>query len=403
MIDVDDWAEVRRLHKAEGMGVRAIARQLGISRNTVRSAIRSDGPPIYVRSPRGSIVDAVEPDIRALLSDTPTMPATVVAERIGWERSIRVLRGRVSELRPLFLPPDPCQRTEYLPGELAQWDLWFPDVDIPIGYDQVGRFPAIVGVSGYSRVIVGRLIPSREAHDVLLGHLCCLVDLGAVPRRGVYDQEPAIGRWRGTKQAFTEAFQGFRGTLGMGATLCARGDPEAKGLVERANGYLETSFLPGRSFESPEDFNAQLTSWLTTKANRRIHRSIRCRPSERLSEDLASMLALPPILPDPSARFSTRLGRDHYIRFGTNDYSVHPKVIGRRVDVSVDLEWVVVTCSGQEVARHRRSWAKHRTITTVEHHRARTQMRADLSVQAAEEIDVELRDLARYDQVLGVA
>ncbi|MDP8930193.1 MAG: integrase core domain-containing protein, partial [Actinomycetota bacterium] len=61
----------------------------------------------------------------------------------------------------------------------------------------------------------------------------------------------------------------------MGAFLCERGDPEAKGLVERANRYLETSFLPGRSFTSSDDFNVQLGEWLETKANRRIHRTTR--------------------------------------------------------------------------------------------------------------------------------
>ena len=64
------------------------------------------------------------------------MPATVIAERIGWERGITILRDRVAELRPLFVPPDPCQRTTYAPGELAQWDLWQPDVEIPVGFGQ---------------------------------------------------------------------------------------------------------------------------------------------------------------------------------------------------------------------------------------------------------------------------
>jgi hypothetical protein len=50
------------------------------------------------------------------------MPSTVIAERVGWERSIRVVRDRVAELRPLFVPPDPYQRTSYRPGELAQFD-----------------------------------------------------------------------------------------------------------------------------------------------------------------------------------------------------------------------------------------------------------------------------------------
>lgn len=79
-MSVEDWAEIRRLHRAEGMAIKAITRRLGISRNTVRSAIGSDGPPRYVRSPQGSAV--VEPRVRELLTEVPTMPSTVIAERI---------------------------------------------------------------------------------------------------------------------------------------------------------------------------------------------------------------------------------------------------------------------------------------------------------------------------------
>ncbi|SMD23231.1 sigma factor-like helix-turn-helix DNA-binding protein, partial [Kibdelosporangium aridum] len=77
MLSVEDWAEIRRLHRAEGLPIKAIARVLGVSRNTVRAALASDAPPKYVRQPKGSIVDAVEPRIRELLQAFPTMPATV--------------------------------------------------------------------------------------------------------------------------------------------------------------------------------------------------------------------------------------------------------------------------------------------------------------------------------------
>ena len=62
---MDDWAEIRRLHRAEGFPIRAIARQLGISKNTVKKAIADEGPPVYSRPARGSAVDAFEPAIRA--------------------------------------------------------------------------------------------------------------------------------------------------------------------------------------------------------------------------------------------------------------------------------------------------------------------------------------------------
>lgn len=399
---MEDWAEIRRLHRAEGMPIKAIMRRLGVARNTVRSALRSDEPPEYRRESQGSIVDAVEPQIRALLVEFPMMPATVIAERIGWQRSLTVLKDRVRELRPLFVPPDPCQRTEYRPGELAQWDLWFPAVDVPLGFAQVGRPPVMVGVSGHSRTLAARMIPSRQAHDVLGGHLVCLLQLGGVPRKGVYDNEPALAARHTGRSTPTEAFDRFRGVLGMGAVFCQPGDPEAKGLVERANRYLETSFLPGRRFSSPDDFNAQLAGWLP-KANGRVHATLRARPAERLAEDRAAMLALPPVLPDPALRRSTRLGRDHWVRVETCDYSVHPAAIGRRVEIRVTLDEVVITCGAEVVGRHRRSWARHRTVTDPAHDQARAEMRRFAAKTAvATGDDVEVRDLSVYDRALGV-
>ena len=82
-MSVEDWAEIRRLHRAERVPIKVIARRLGCSKNTVKAALRRDSPPRYERRGSGSIVDAVEPQIRELLAGTPTMPATVIAERIG--------------------------------------------------------------------------------------------------------------------------------------------------------------------------------------------------------------------------------------------------------------------------------------------------------------------------------
>ncbi len=399
---MEDWAEIRRLHRAEGMVVKAIARRLGVARNTVRSALRSAGPPSYERQPKGSIVDAVEPQILELLRDCPDMAATVVAERIGWDRSIRVLRERVAELRPLFVPPDPCQRTTYRPGELAQFDLWQADVDIPLGHGQAAKCWVIVGVSGFSRFLGAWMIPSRQAHDILGGHLQVLRQFGALTRMVVWDQEGAIGQWRGPHMAFTEEFQRFRGTLGIGARLCQRGDPEAKGLVERANGYLESSFLPGRRFDDMAEFNRQLCAWLV-KANNRIHATTKVRPREAMAEDRGSMLAFPPVLPDTALRWSTRLPRDHYVRVDTNDYSVNPRFVGRRVEVRVNLDTVVVTCEGTEVARHQRCLARHQSLLAPEHSRILRAMRVERAATEALRDAVEERDLAVYDRITEVA
>jgi len=400
---VEDWAEIRRLHRSEGMAIRAIARRLGVSRNTVKKALASHEPPRYERARKGSIVDVVEPQIRALLAEFPEMPSTVIMERVGWVRGKTVFFERVQQLRPLFRPPDPASRTEYRPGELAQCDLWFPPADIPLGFGQMGRPPVLVMVSGYSRVITAVMIPSRQSEDLLAGHWRLLAGWGRVPKALVWDNESAVGQWRGGKPQLTEAMNAFRGTLGIKVIQCRPADPEAKGLVERANGYLETSFLPGRVFRSPADFNAQLGDWLE-RANQRQHRRLGCRPVDRWSADWAAMLELPPVAPVTGWRLITRLPRDHYVRLDSNDYSVHPSVVGRRVQVAADLEEVVVTCEGTEVARHGRCWADHQSITDPAHAVAAADLRQARRLVAVPKVDttVEHRELADYDRMFGL-
>jgi hypothetical protein len=162
--------------------------------------------------------------------------------------------------------------------------------------------------------------------------------------------------------------------------------------------------VPGRSFVDVDDFNAQLCEWLT-KANRRVHRTLRCRPADRIVEDRTAMMDLPPVLPDPTSRFATRIARDHHVRVGTCDYSVHPKAIGRRVEVRIDLDSVVVRLGRDEVARHRRSLAKHRTLTDPAHVAARQMVRSFAAAvdETCDDDHVEMRDLADYDRALGVA
>lgn len=400
---MEEWAEIRRLHRAEGMGVKAIVRKLGVARNTVRAALRSDDAPRYEREGPGSAVDAFEPTIRRLLAVTPDMPATVIAERIGWRRGITVLRDRVAELRPAYQVPDAFGRTEYRPGELCQWDLWFPAYDIPVGHGQTAVLPVLVGVPCYSRHILARMIGSKESADVLGGHLELLIELGAVPRVGVYDGEPAISVRRGKRLIYTHDYLRLKGTLGMGSIVLAKGHPERKGIVERTNGYLETSFMPGRTFADRDDFNTQLGDWLETKANVRVHSGLRCRPSERIDEDLAAMMALPPVLPDMDWHHDLRLPADHWVRHQTNDYSVHPKAVGRRVHVRADDARITVTLGKEVVGSHERVLASHVTVTDPAHDRAREAARSLAATPRPVETDVEVRSLAVYDRATGVA
>jgi transposase len=325
VLSVEDWAEIRRLHRAEGLPIKAIVRTLGVSRNTVRAALASDGPPKYERPAKGSVADGFEPRIRELLKAYPSMPATVIGERIGWPYSVRTLSGRVAGLRPLYLPPDPASRTSYEAGELAQCDFWFPDISLPVGFGQsrtAKRLPVLTMASGYSRWLSAVLVPSRQAEDLFAGWWRLIDTLGAVPRALVWDGEGAVGRWRAGKPELTGDCQAFRGTLGVKVIICKPADPEAKGLLERAHDYLERSFLPGRVFAGPADFNAQLAGWLAV-ANTRAKRVLGCAPADRITADKTAMLTLPPVAPATGWRQSLRLARDYYIRLDSNDYSVH--------------------------------------------------------------------------------
>jgi transposase len=307
------------------------------------------------------MVDEVEPRIRELLRAWPTMPATVVAERIGWGHSIRILRDRVSDLRPAYLPPDPASRTTYQPGELAQCDFWFPEVSMPVGFGQRRspvQLPVLVMVSGYSRWLSARLLPSRAAGDLFAGWWALLEWLGGVPKTLVWDGEGAIGRWRRGAAELTGDCQAFRGTLGAKVIVCRPADPEAKGLIERANGYLETSFLPSRSFGGPDDCNAQVAGWLP-KAKAAgcgcwaAHQTIgsrrtrpRSHPATGRAGDRVMVLA---------AAVS-----DYYVRVVSNtsgvvnDYSVHPTAVGRRIEIVAGLDRVRVFCEDTVVAGHSR-------------------------------------------------
>lgn len=403
---MEDWAEIRRLHRSEGMPIKAIVRKLGVARNTVRAALASDEPPAYRRAPRGSLVDAVEPEIRKWLRVDAKMPATVIAERIGWEHSITILKDRIRVIRPEYAGVDPADRIVHEPGQAAQMDLWFPEPRIPVGFGQAAMLPVLVMTLTFSRFLSAVMLPSRQGGDLLAGMWQLIAQVGAVSKTLVWDREAAIGG----KGKVTQAAAGFAGTLATRVVLAPPRDPEFKGMTERNNDYFETSFLPGRQFASPGDFNTQLGDWLV-RANQRKIRSLGGRPVDVLDRDLAAMTVLPPRPPATGLQNRVRLSRDYYVRLDSNDYSVDPRVIGRLVDVTATLDRVIVVCDGHAVADHARSWATHAVITDPAHVETARGLRAQFSTAkrereraslAAPERRVMFRDPADYDDLFGV-
>jgi transposase len=399
VVGVEQWAEVRRLHFVRGLSIREIHRRTGLHRDTIRRALASDEPPRYERAPAGSKLDPFKDEIHRLLAEDPRLPGQRIRELLeplGFVGGKTIVDDYLREVRPLFLPPPRTfQRTVYRPGGVCQFDLWEPRAEVPVGHGQTRRGWVVVACLGYSRAGAGALVFSKETPELLAGIRRCLWTLGALPQTLVWDRQAGLHARDGRP---TEAFAAFCGQLRVDWRFCQAADPQAKGVVERLQDFLERSFERGRSFANHLDFQLQLDDWFEHRANGRQHKTLRCRPIDRLVEEREAMAALPTMPPDCDRRWVLRVPPDPYLRFDTCDYSLDPAFVGRRIEARVtDREVVAVALeTGELVCRHERSFARHRTITALEHARALRARRGE-----TQEPVVEVRPLDRYDALIA--
>jgi transposase len=398
LVGVEQWAEIRRMHRVERLSIREISRRTGLHRKTVRRALAAETPPRYSRAPAASKLDPFKDWICEQLQADPSIQSLRLREmagELGYEGGKSIFDDFVREVRPRFVVKRTFQRTVYRPGELVQCDLWEPREPVPVGHGQTRRGWVVTVELCWARVIAGALIFSKEAPDILWGLGRCLGRIGALPEKLVWDREAAIaGGGRPT-----DAFAAFCGQLGVGWVILDAGDAQAKGLLERSHRFMRTNFEPGRRFADPIDFQLQLDAWCD-RVNQRVHRTVRVVPAERLVEERTRMRPLPERLPDTDRRVVVRVPQQPLVRVDRNDYSIDPAFAGRRIEVRASQTAItaVVLDTGELACRHRRSFAGGLTIcdpahqTELEHQRARRRQR--------HEVDVEIRPLARYDQLI---
>lgn len=398
MVGVEQWAEIRRMHRVERLSVREISRRTGLHRKTIGRALSAEVPPRYVRAPAGSKLDPFRDWIVEQLRADPTIQSLrlrEMASELGYEGGKTIFDDYVREVRPRFLVKRTFQRTIYRPGELVQCDLWEPSSVIVVGHGQTRRGWVVTAELCWSRVLAGALVFSKEAPDILWGVGRCLQRLGALPEKLVWDREGAIaGGGRPT-----DAFAAFCGQLGVGWVILDAGDAQAKGLLERSHRFMRSNFEPGRCFANPVDFQLQLDGWCD-RVNQRVHRTTRAVPAERLVEEQGRMRPLPGVLPDCDRRTVIRVGQQPYLRVDRNDYSIDPVFAGRRVEVGVSQTTVtaVVLDTGELACRHRRSFAGGLTVTDPAHQTELERLRAQR--RQRHDVEVEIRPLARYDAVI---
>ena len=399
MLDVEQWAQIRRMKHVEGLSQREIHRRTGAHRDTIRRALAAPKPPSYGPRPkRPSKLDPFRQSIEELLADEPTLSGVGIREEIqkdGYDGSKTILDDLLRELRPRFLPPPRSfQRTRYRPGELAQFDLCEPRSEIPVGYGQTRRGYIVTCELPYSRAFAGALVFSKQFSDIAWGMSRCLSRLGALPGKLVWDREGAVAP-RGRP---TEEFLAFCGELSLGWIILDSGDCQAKGALERSHRFLHGNFEAHRRFANALHFQEELDRWCE-RISARVHRSTRALVAERLAQERARMRALPQVMPDTDVRIVTRVAAQPYLRFDRNDYSLDPRLVGRRIEVRASQAEISAAAldTGELACRHPRVFAGGLAFTDAAHQAALDELRGQ---RRRREPDVERRPLARYDQLI---
>jgi len=296
--------EMRILHR-QGKSIRAIARELLISRETVRKYLRSPRlEPVYgPRGPRPSKLDPYKAYIRQRLRDAAPrrLPATVLLREIrerGYEGGISILKDWLAKERPAPVVPE-IKRFETEPGYQAQID-W---TTIRRGKDRLSAFVATLGYSRWSFV----WFTTDERFETLIdAHERFFDAIGGVPRTILYDNmktvlidRDAYGRGR---HRFHAGFREFAKHHGFSPRMCAPYRAQTKGKVERFNRYLKGSFVwPLESRLKPLGFrldadtaNAEVGVWLRDVANIRVHAETKERPIDRFAREQPFLLPRAP-------------------------------------------------------------------------------------------------------------
>jgi transposase len=415
MVNVELWAEIRAMHRVDGLSIRKIARQLRVARNTVRAVLRSAEPPRYLRESGPSKLDPFRGRIAELLAEYPRLSAVRVQEILaaeGYAGGRTILRDYLHQVRPK--PIRAFQRTVYQPGEIAQAD-WarMPD-PLPDAYGKPRPVYAFVMVLGYSRLLTVVFSFRTRLVDFLRCHAEALAFFGGVPRTVVYDNlKSVVLRRRGAEVTFNPQFLPFADRYGFRPLATWPGEPHEKGLVERPIHYVKDNFWYGRKFASLEDLQSQGNNWRDRTCNMRIHNGLEERPIDRFELERPHLQALPEEPYQAEEILFAKASRWGYVRLDGNEYSIPLILAGRKLAAKLDARSVRIYDQGRLMAQHARCFGHHQVITLPGHqmrlwslHRASSSLPSPslvpgLQLPSRAALGVEQRDLAVYDRLLA--
>lgn len=402
---MEDWAEVHRLFHREGLPKATIARRLGMSRNTVVRLLGLNQPPRYVRSPQGSQLDGFAEAIAAMLDADPTVRATVIREHLrplGYAGGITILKDHLARVRPGFLAARAYQRTSYRPGEIGQVDWWHTGARVPVGHDQAKEAFGLVATLPWSGAHAAVFALGRTVGDLCPALVGCLERLGGIPEALVFDNDASIvaSREHGRARLHAEV-AGLLGVLHTKAIVLRPRRPTSKGHAERTIGYLETSFLPLRSFTSLTDLQAQHDAWASEVAITRRLRRTGTTVAGGWAVERGHLASLPEPLPDTDLHLEARAVKG-WVRVLAADYSVPPAYADRRIGIRVTPHEIRLSSEGRLIASHRRSFVPADVVLDPAHGRAVRLAREAWDRLHDGDVEVPPVDLARYDALWDV-
>jgi transposase len=366
VIDLETVARIRQLYHGEHWPVGTIATELGLHHETVERALREE--PRTEPAPRPSRFDPYVGFVRELLERHPRLRATrlwhMLRER-GCTLGVRQVRHKVAPLRPA--PREAFLRRRTLPAEEAQVD-WASFGHVVIGAAR-RALSAFVLTLCYSRWLFLRFFLDQSLENFLRGHVYAFADLQGVARYLLYDnlRSAVIERHRDAVR-FNSRLLELAAHYHYSPRVCRPARGNEKGAVERSVRYIRDSFFAARSFTSLDDLNRQALVWRDeVAAQRRWPGDDRKTVAEAFRDEAQHLLTLPAHPFETDLVVPVRSDKTIYVRFDLNDYSIPPTCVGRPLSLVASETTLRILDAQLEVARHRRSYDRHRRIDDPAH------------------------------------
>jgi transposase len=346
MIKVEEWMEIKDLYN-QGYSQRAIARMMGLSRNTVKRALEQVAPQPYTREERDSKLDDYKSYIEQRYEECALSAVRLMEEIVpmGYTGGIDTVRRHLRTLRPA--KGKMSVRFETPAGQQAQVDWASCGQFIDENGHRTSTY-AFVMVLSFSRMLFVEFTRSMSLPTLIGCHQNAFEFFGGWTHSILYDNMKQV---RLTPQQWNPLFLDFANHYGFTPKTHRVRRPRTKGKVERMVHYLKDNFLNGRTFSGIEDLNSQVKHWLSSTANVRVHATTGERPVDLLKKE--AVIRLESIAPyQVSTKFERRVDSEGFVRLGRSRYSVPPEHAGHVVIVEQQEQRVLIRSGDLIIAEH---------------------------------------------------